>query len=199
MNLDKPYSEACHRNRDPLLEVLRKVLAGSRRVLEVGSGTGQHAVYFGEKLPHLIWQTSDLAENHAGINAWLMAARLENVLPPIDLDVNRTWPDARYDAVFSANTLHIISWAGVERMIGGIAGLLSGAGILAIYGPFNYGGQYTAESNRTFDQWLKSRDPSSGIRDFENVDNLARSHGFTIEGDYPMPANNRTLVWRRSV
>ena len=197
MNTEKPYSEACERNREPILEVLRQVFADCKQVLEIGSGSGQHAVHFGAHLPHLQWQTSDLAGNHAGILAWLADARLPNVLPPLALDVSATWPQQQYDAVFSANTLHIVSWAEVERMFAGIARVLPQNGMLAIYGPFNYGGCYTSDSNAHFDAWLKARDPASGIRGFENVDALARSYGFELERDFVMPANNRTLVWRR--
>jgi len=194
----KPYSEACERNRGPLLEVLREAFAAASRVLEIGSGTGQHAVYFGAHLPHLTWQTSDVPASHAGINERIAEARLPNVLPPLALDVNRDeWPRAPYDAVFSANTLHIMGWAEVERMFAGIARVLPEDGVLAVYGPFNYGRRYTSESNARFDASLRARDAASGIRDFENVDALARSYGFGLECDHAMPANNRTLVWRR--
>ena len=196
--MQKPYSEACERNRGPILEVLRKVFAGCTRVLELGSGTGQHAVYFGEHLPHLTWQTSDLPGNHAAIRAWLEEAQLPNVLPPLTLDVGASDWRSPHDAVFSANTLHIISWTQVEQMFAGIARVLIKNGMLAIYGPFNYGGCHTSDSNARFDQWLKERDVSSGIRDFENVEALARSYGLSLEHDFVMPANNRTLVWRRT-
>jgi SAM-dependent methyltransferase len=194
----KPYSEACERNRAPILEVLREVFADRSSVLEIGSGSGQHAVYFGAGLPHLTWQTSEMPDNHAGIQAWLEEARLPNVLPSLALDVNSDdWPRQRYDAVFSANTLHIVAWQEVGRMFAGVGRLLPPGGILAIYGPFNYGGRYTSDSNARFDDSLKARDPASGIRDFERVDALARSYGFGLVRDSPMPANNRTLVWRR--
>lgn len=194
----KPWSDACERNRGPILEVLRVAFAQCASVLEIGSGTGQHAVYCGAHLPHLTWQTSELIAQHAGIMAWLSEAGLPNVLPPLALDVNGAdWPPQRYDAVFTSNTLHIIGWPAVERMFAGIARALPVGGVLAAYGPFNYGGGYTAGSNAEFDQWLKARDATSGIRDFENVDALARSYGFALERDVAMPANNRTLVWRR--
>ena len=197
MSPEKPYSEACERNRGPILDVLRQVFAGCTRVLEIGSGSGQHAVYLGAHLPHLVWQTSDVPQNHAGVQSWLAEACLPNVLPPLALDVNAAWPAQYYDAVFSANTLHIVSWREVERMFAGIARVMADNGVLAIYGPFNYGGVYTSDSNARFDVWLKARDEASGIRGFENVDALARSHGFVLEHDFEMPANNRTLVWRR--
>ncbi len=197
--MTKPFAESCERNREPILAVLRESFAAARRVLEIGSGTGQHAVYFGAALPHLTWQTSDLAATHAGIRAWLAEACRPNVLPPMTLDVldRGTWPTARFDAVFSANTLHIMSWPAVCACFDLIGCALATGGTLAIYGPFNYGGAYTAESNARFDAWLKARDPTSGIRDFEAVDALARAHGLRLTRDVSMPANNRTLVWVR--
>lgn len=194
----KPFSEACERNRGPILDVLLHAFAGCRSVLEIGSGTGQHAVHFAAALPHLVWQTSDLPCNHAGICAWLAEAQAANVLPPLALDVTaHPWPAATYDAVFSANTLHIISWAAVERMFAGVGRVLAQGGTLCIYGPFNYGGRFTSASNARFDAMLRERDPMSGIRDFATVDALARTLGLTLLEDVAMPANNRTLVWRR--
>jgi SAM-dependent methyltransferase len=194
----KPFSEACERNRGPILDVLRHAFADCRSVLEIGSGTGQHAAHFAAALPHLVWQTSDLPDNHAGIHAWLAEARAVNALPPLALDVAaHAWPAVTYDAVFSANTLHIVSWTAVERMFAGIGRVLGDGGTLCIYGPFNYGGRLTSASNARFDAMLRERDPVSGIRDFEAVDALARALGLALVEDVAMPANNRTLVWRR--
>lgn len=195
--IDKPFSESCVQNRDPILAILRTLFTDRRHVLEIGSGTGQHAVYFAADLPHLVWQTADVPQHHPGIQAWLEEAALPNVLPPLALDVNDTaWRSGRYDAVFSANTLHIMGWPEVERFFAGVGAVLGAGGILTIYGPFNYGGHYTSESNARFDAWLKARDPASGVRDFEAVDALARSQGLLLQQDIAMPANNRTLVWR---
>jgi len=195
---DKPFAESCVENRAPILAVLRAVFADRSRVLEIGSGTGQHAVYFAPELPHLNWQTADVPQHHAGIRLWLAEAALPNVLLPLELDVNRTeWHSGRYDAVFSANTLHIMSWPEVERLFAGIGAVLESGGVLAIYGPFNINGAFTSESNARFDAWLKARDPASGVRDFEAVDALARAQGLVLQQDVAMPANNRTLVWRR--
>ena len=197
--IDKPYSESCEQNRAPILAVLREVFADRAHVLEIGSGTGQHAVAFGAELPHLRWQTGDVPLHHPGIRMWLDAAALPNVLPPISLDVNqKSWRDGRYDAVFSANTLHIMSWIEVESFFEGVGEVLETNGVLAVYGPFNYKGAFTSESNARFDAWLKSRDPASGVRDFEAVDALARARGLMLQQDIAMPANNRTLVWRRT-
>lgn len=194
----KPFSDSCERNKDPILNVLRSVLADRHTVLEIGSGTGQHAVYFASQLPHLTWLTSDLPANHAGIRAWLDEALLPNVQPPIHLDVvDQPWRVPPVDAVFSANTAHILSWPLVEQMFSGIGQVLTRDGILCLYGPFNYGGRYTSDSNARFDEWLKERDPNSAIRDFEAIDALARTQGLRLVQDYAMPANNRTLVWRR--
>lgn len=196
---DKPFSESCVQNREPILAVLREVFADRSDVLEVGSGTGQHAVYFGAELPHLVWQTADVPQHHAGIHLWLAEAQLANVLPPLALDVNLAgWRSGRYDAVFSANTLHIMSWSEVEKFFAGVGEVLEAGGILAVYGPFNYGGRFTSESNARFDAWLKASDPASGVRDFEAVDAQARAQGLSLLRDIAMPANNRTLVWRRT-
>jgi SAM-dependent methyltransferase len=195
----KPYSESCEQNRAPIQSVLEEVFADRKRVLEIASGTGQHAVYFGQAMPHLTWQTSELPGNHAGIQAWLDEAGLPNVLPPVAIDVNDThWPVETVDAVFNANTVHIVAWPSVQRMFAGIGRVLAVGGILCLYGPFNYGGQFTSESNARFDAWLKNRDANSGVRDFEAINQLAEAQGLTLLRDIAMPANNRTLVWQRA-
>jgi cyclopropane fatty-acyl-phospholipid synthase-like methyltransferase len=197
--IDKPFSESCVQNREPILAVLREIFADSRQVLEIGSGTGQHAVYFGAELPHLVWQSADVPAHHEGIRAWLDEAALPNVRPPIALDVSQPgWRSGRYDAVFSANTLHIMGWPEVEAFFEGVGEVLEAGGVLAVYGPFNTNGAFTSESNARFDAWLKARDPASGVRDFEAVDALARAQGLALRQDIAMPANNRTLVWRRT-
>lgn len=195
--MEKPFAESCERNRDPLLAVLREAFAAATQVLEIGSGTGQHAVYFAARLPQLVWQTSELPALHDGIRAWLDEAQLPNLRAPVALDVAGAWPAGPYDAAFTANTLHIMSWAHVEHFFAGAGRVLAAGGVLATYGPFNYGGAFTAESNARFDAWLRARDPVSGIRDIEKVTALAQSAGFALERDVEMPANNRTLLWRR--
>ncbi|MFC5578858.1 DUF938 domain-containing protein [Lysobacter niabensis] len=195
--LDKPHAPSCDRNRDPILAVLEAHFAECRRVLEIGSGTGQHAVYFAAAMPWLTWQCSDVAENLPGIRMWLEESQLANTPAPIELDVTGAWPQARFDGVFSANTLHIMGWAQVEACFARLPQVLADTATVAVYGPFNYGGAYTSASNREFDAWLKARDPDSGIRDFEAVDALARAIGLRLVADVGMPANNRTLVWRR--
>jgi SAM-dependent methyltransferase len=193
----KQYSDACEENKDPILAVLREELADCRTVLEIGSGTGQHAVYFSRHLPHLTWQPSDLADNHASIEAWRSEAGLPNLLPPLLLDVaGKHWPDCDVDAVFSANTTHIMAWPEVIAMIAGIGVQLKNGGTFCLYGPFNYNGRYTSDSNARFDQWLKQRDPRSGLRNVEDLAELASAGGLRLIRDHAMPVNNRLLVWR---
>ncbi len=194
----KPYSEACERNRGPILDVLRVAFATAREVLEIGSGTGQHAVHFARHLPHLTWHTSDVPEHHAGINAWITDSALANIMPPVALDVrDARWPVTTVDAVFSANTLHIMDSNAVQAMFHGVARVLNPGGVVAIYGPFNYGGTFTSDSNARFDASLRARGVGSALRDFDAVDALARDIGLELVRDMAMPANNRTLVWRR--
>jgi len=184
----KPFSEASERNRQPILAVLKRVLARSRRVLEIGSGTGQHAAYFAPELPHVVWQASDVAENLPGIRQWVSHPA------PIELDVDGNWPDVQADAVYTANTLHIMSWQQVERLFRGLRKLEPQ--VLCIYGPFHYGGKPTSESNARFDAMLRSRDPASGVRDFESIVRLAAEARLMLDEDNAMPANNRLLVFR---
>lgn len=194
--LRKPCSPSCERNRQPILDVLNRVFADRRRVLEIGSGSGQHAVHFARALPHLIWQTSDRAQNLGGIRQWLDEAQLPNTPAPILLDVGQTdWPSTRYDAVFSANTLHIMAWPEVETLFARLPEVLSADARLVIYGPFNIDGRHSSASNAEFDIWLHEQAPHMGIRDLADVDALAASAGLERIADHPMPANNRCLVW----
>ncbi|WP_126452147.1 DUF938 domain-containing protein [Sulfuriflexus mobilis] len=195
---NKPFAEPCEQNKQVILDILREEFAHTGRVLEVGSGTGQHAVFFARHLPHLVWQCSDRAETLAGIRTWLDETNLANTPPPLQLDVLAdTWPERQFDGVFSANAVHIMGWPAVEAMFNGIGEILEEKGLLCLYGPFNYAGDYSSESNARFDVWLKQRDPQSGIRDFEALDALARQIGLSLRNDHEMPANNRILVWQR--
>jgi SAM-dependent methyltransferase len=196
---EKPFAPACERNKDAILAVLRECFADRAHVLEIGSGTGQHAVHFAAGLPHLRWQASDMAANLDGIRMWLEEARLPNTPPPIELDVNGDWPAQTFDAVFCSNTVHIIGWDEVIQMFTGIGRVLEHGGLLVLYGPFNYGGRYTSESNAAFDDWLKARDPNSAIRDFDAIRVLAADIGCFRVADHAMPANNRTLVFARAM
>jgi len=193
-----PISEACERNKGPILEILTRALAGSVAVLEIGSGTGQHAVHFARNLPHLTWQPTDRAENLPWLAARIAQEGPANLRQPLELDVARPeWPAVACDVVFSANSLHIMSWPEVEGFFHGIGRVLAAGGLLVVYGPFRYGGTYTSHSNAVFDHDLRERDPASGIRDFEAVDRLAAGVGLGFEADHPMPANNQLLIWRR--
>jgi len=194
----KPFAQSCENNKDVILEVLGTEFASALRVLELGSGTGQHAVHFAKSLPQLLWLTSDFEEHHAGINAWLSEAGLANVCAPVSLDVNEEdWRVGPVDAVYSANTMHIMSWESIKNMFDGIGRVLQLTGLLALYGPFNYDGDYTSASNADFDRFLRSRDPLGGIRNFEDMDALANRQGLRLLTDHAMPANNRLVVWRR--
>lgn len=201
--MNKQFSTACERNREPILETLREVFADRKHVLEIGSGTGQHAVFFGAALPQLIWQTGDLPQSHPSILAWLQEAELTNVLPPIVLDMsNAAWEtevlDTGIDAVFTANTCHIMAWSEVERMFAGLARVLHSGGKLCVYGPFNYDGQFTSAGNAQFDASLRAQAAHMGIRDIEAMQKLAGQYGFVMLADHALPANNRLLVWQRS-
>lgn len=197
--MHKPFSQACENNQQPILDVLRRHITTPGTVNEIGSGTGQHAVFMARHLPQVMWQPSDVADNLPGINAWRDDAGLANVAQPLCFDVrdaSTPLTPARY--LFSANTLHIMSWASVERLFHWIPALLQEDGVAFFYGPFNYNGQYTSDSNARFDQWLKSQGEHQGIRDFDAIAALAHQTGLTLLEDCAMPANNRTLVWRRA-
>jgi cyclopropane fatty-acyl-phospholipid synthase-like methyltransferase len=195
--LEKPSAPSCERNREPILAVLREHFADRRRVLEIGSGTGQHAVYFAAAMPWLSWQCSDRAEHLPGIRLWLDEAALPNTPAPLELDVGGAWPAHRYDAVFSANTLHIMSWPEVETLFARLPEVAADDAVFVVYGPFNDEGRFTSDSNAAFDRWLKERGAHMGIRDAEAVRALAERAGFRGVADVAMPANNRCLVWRR--
>ena len=192
----KPFSQACENNSSAILAHLSRLLTNTHSLLEIGSGTGQHGVYFAEGLPHLRWQTSDLIDNHPGIQAWIDDANLTNLLPPLAVDMaKKPALTQTYDAIFMANTLHIMSAKTVKRCLQALPNYLNQGGLLVVYGPFNYCGEFTSDSNARFDQWLKAADSERGIRDFEWVDKLVTEGGFTLREDNPMPANNRLLVW----
>ncbi len=197
--LEKPFSPACENNKQPILRVLEHYLARARSVLEVGTGTGQHAVFFAEHLPHVVWQTSDLPENHAGIHAWLNEYSGSNLKAPIPLDVaSGPWPDSMFDAVFTANTAHIMAWHEVLAMLAGVKYVLPLGGFFVVYGPFNYEGRFTSESNAQFNLLLKQQAPHRAIRDFEAICDAAATEGLSLLEDIAMPSNNRCLVFRKT-
>jgi Protein of unknown function (DUF938) len=195
----KPFSQACENNKEPILQVIKNVYNCPLTVWEIGSGTGQHACYFAQKMSHLIWQPTDKQENLAGISRWVQASKLANLNPPLALDVNETpWPCLSIAALFSANTLHIMSWQEVIIFFTRLGEVLATNAVVCFYGPFNYLGNYTSASNAQFDQNLKARDPLSGIRDVEAVVFLALTVGIQLSEDHAMPANNRLLVMRKA-
>lgn len=197
--MEPPFSQACENNKNPILEVIQRYFCGDITVWEIGSGTGQHAVHFASHLPHLHWQPTDQGEYLRGIQLRLEQAKLDNINPALPLNVfDHPWPSEKIEAVFSANTLHIMSWQAVETFFQRLGEYLQPDGIFCCYGPFNYHGQFTSASNQNFDLWLKNRDPKSGIRDFEAVCELAQQQAMTLLEDVAMPANNRLLVWKKA-
>ncbi|MDZ4349027.1 MAG: DUF938 domain-containing protein [Xanthomonadaceae bacterium] len=198
--IEKPHAPSTDRNREPILAELGPLFADRSRVLEIGSGTGQHAVFFAAALDHLVWQCSDRPENLHGIRAWLDHAALANTPPPITLDVRHgPWPGRRFDAVFSANTLHIMAWDAVKALFAGLSAVLEDGAKVAIYGPFNRNGSATSEGNTAFDAKLRAEHPDMGLRDAEAVDALANAAGLSLIADIAMPANNALRVWRLGV
>jgi hypothetical protein len=196
--MDKPHAPAADRNREPILDVLRERFADRREVLEIGSGSGQHAVYFAAALPWLRWQSSEVADKLPGIRLWLDEAGLPNTPAPIEVDMRHAWPHTSFDAVFSANTLHIMGWPQVQQLFAELGRRMPAGGLLTVYGPFNYGGLFTSDSNARFDASLRAGNPTSGLRDFEAVNALAVAAGLALLDDRAMPANNRCISWQRS-
>jgi len=194
-----PDSPASERNKRPILEVLRTEFRNARDVLEIGSGTAQHAVFFAQELPHLTWQTSDLPENHDAIRARLARGAPTRVKPPLLLDVEDAAPPAMsFDAVFSANTAHIMSIRAVQRMFALVGRILPDSGTFCLYGPFNFEGEFSSESNARFDSSLRQRKASMGIRDIGDLDRFAGDGGMSRVRLYAMPAMNHLAVWQKN-
>jgi hypothetical protein len=193
-----PVSEACERNKEPILGVLRSCFADRVEVLEIGSGTGQHAVYFARHLPHLTWHPTEQLGYLQDLAARVQLEGGGNLRAPTVLDVRQTiWPVRSVDAVFTANTLHIMSWPEVVALYHGVGGVLAPGGVMCTYGPFRYDGRYTSESNREFDNMLRERDPASGLRDIHAISELARQYGMRLTADHDLPAFNRLLVFAK--
>lgn len=191
-----PYAEACERNKAPILDALRTRLPRRGHLLEIGSGSGQHVVYFAPHFERLTWQPSEQAELLPGLNARIRLEGGPNVLPAIELDVCGIWPDREYAAAYSANTAHIMAWPAVCALFSGVGRRLLPGGVFCLYGPFNVGGYYTAPSNEAFDRQLQARDPAMGLRDTAALDSLAGEHQMMLEERVPLPANNQLLVFR---
>lgn len=192
------FSEACERNRQPILDALRTVLPAHGRVLEIGSGTGQHVVFFAAALRDLEWQPSDRAENLPDLRRRLQVEGGPNVRPAIELDVLGPWPDGPFEAVYSSNTAHIMSWNEVCAMFAGVRRVLAPGGVFCLYGPFNEFGAFTAPSNAAFDSDLRSRDPQMGLRDIQDLESQARERQMMLVERFAMPANNQLLVFSRN-
>jgi SAM-dependent methyltransferase len=193
-----PFSAACERNKDPILEVLRIRFADRTQVLEIGSGTGQHAVYFAGALAHLTWHPTEQLAYLADLAERVKLEGPHNLRPPTLLDVRQAvWPLRSVDAMFTANTLHIMSWPEVMALYRGLGGVLAPGGVLCVYGPFRYHGRYTSDSNREFDRMLQERDPNSGLRDIREVTTLAEEYGLRLDADHDLPANNRLLIFTK--
>ena len=196
--MSKPFSQACENNKAAILAVIRQYFRGDLTVLEIGSYTGQHAQYFASQLPQVTWQPSDIQDNLPIVEAGLADLTLSNILPPLALDVSQQpWPVKIAGGVFSANTLHIMVQEKLADFFHGAGLVLQAGGFLCVYGPFKYAGDYTSDSNASFELWLQERDPVSAIRDFETVNALAEKAGLTLVTDHPMPANNQLLVWKK--
>ena len=192
-----PFSQACENNQAPILEKLREIMDTPGVVLEIGTLTGQHAVHFAQALSHLQWQPSDHPDSCDISRPRLEQAALPNILPPMALDVSSAdWPDIAFDAVFSANTAHIMAWPEVEAMFQHIGARLPAGGVFCLYGPFNESGEYSSDSNRRFDEHLRKQAPHMGIRDLDDLIGLAESANLRLEKNHAMPANNRLLVFR---
>jgi cyclopropane fatty-acyl-phospholipid synthase-like methyltransferase len=196
--VDLLFSESCERNRFPILEVLKQVLPEAGSILEIGSCTGQHIVFFAPEFPNLNWQPSDQEEYLPGLLARIAVEGCDNILPAITLDVLGNWPPRVFDAAYSANTAHIMGWAAVRAMFGGVASHLEAGGVFCLYGPFNRNGEFTSSSNANFDRQLRARNPEMGIRDIRDLASLAERHHMTLERAIPLPANNQVLVFRKS-
>ncbi len=196
--MPKTFSPSSEQNKDVILEVIQPLLKDKQTVLEIASGTGQHAVYFADSLPQLDWQTSDLDDSHETIKQWILDSQLNNVLTPISLNVSEdVWPNQTYCAVYSANSFHIMNKQNVMDFFSQVTSVLKPSGLVIIYGPFNYNGDFTSQSNSNFDGWLKANNPESGIKDFEFCCDLAENAGLELIEDNEMPENNRILVWQK--
>lgn len=195
--MSKPYSASCERNQEAIAGVLDYCLNGEdRSILEIGSGTGQHAVYMANRFPYITWTCTDLKSQHQGIDAWLKEAKLKNIRGPIEYEIGMSsFPEGNYDVIFTANTFHIIPWDKCKQLINLAAKKLERGSLFIVYGPFNYEGSYSSSSNAQFDIWLKTKSSKSAIRDFEEVKICMESNGFSLSEDFEMPTNNRTLVF----
>ncbi len=195
-NMNKPCSPSAERNKEPILNVLKEELSSQQSVLEIGSGTGQHACYFSAALPHILWQPTELKENIPAIQQWMQEQHCSNLLEPKILNVDdQPWPYQNIDTCFTCNTFHIVGQSSVKSIFNGCKSVLHESGKLCVYGPFALKGKHTSESNEHFDHQLRASNPNSGIRDLFVLDDIAQQHGFKPHRKLAMPANNFFVVW----
>lgn len=196
--MEKPFSPSCERNKEPIFAVLKELFNDKKlNILEIGSGTGQHAAYFSPRFPNVKWTCSDKNENLNGINSW--TSKIENILPTTRFEIGKDgFPEGLYDVVYTANTFHIMDFEKVKLLIKMLGTNLKNSSMFIVYGPFNYNGNFTSNSNESFDLWLKERDPVSGIRSFEEITDLLNIENFKLIKDYEMPANNRILFFKKN-
>jgi len=192
------FSDSCQRNQQPILEQLKPWLLQSVEVLEIGSGSGQHALHFSKALATINWQCTDRAMWLDALQTNIQEAALDNVRPAIELDVDGVWPQRQFDMIYTANSLHIMGWDSVQALFNNLAEHLHIGGYFCCYGPFKYNGEFTSPSNANFENWLKDRDPQSGVRDFEALQALAEQQQLNLVTDIPMPANNQLLIWQKT-
>ena len=199
MLMDKYHAESTKRNRSPILEILKKEIKGSKKILEIGSGTGQHAVYFTKKMPRISWQTSDRSINHEPIKYWIKRSNLKNLILPLDIEigVNEKNVNDVYDCVFSANTSHIMSLINVKRLFVLAGRVLNKNGKFFLYGPFKINFEFTTKSNEDFHQKLKAEDKLMGLRDIDELNNYAIENNMQKYAFYEMPANNYLSIWKK--
>ena len=197
--MEKPYSPACERNSGPILEVMKQYITrNDQRLLEIGSGTGQHAVYLAPEFPFLEWHPTDVSANLNGMKLWFKEAGIKNIQMPVRVEIGKDdFPKLKFDIIFTANTFHIMHWKECKTLMKQMGHRLREGSRVMIYGPFKYGGEFTSPSNEEFDKSLKERDPLSGIRSFEDVNNSMAKNGFELLNDFDMPANNQMLVYSR--
>lgn len=197
--MDKYHAESTRRNRNPILGILKKEIEGSKKLLEIGSGTGQHAVYFSKKLPQILWQTSDRSINHESINYWIKRYNLKNLLLPLDIEigVNEKNINDIFDCVFSSNTSHIMSLENVKRLFALVGKVLNKNGKFFLYGPFKINLEFTTRSNEDFHQKLKAENKLMGLRDIEELDKYAIENNMQNHAFYEMPANNYLSIWKK--
>jgi SAM-dependent methyltransferase len=196
--MNKPFATAADENKEAIAAVLLTELSNASEVLEIGSGTGQHAVHFSQLMPHLRWHCSDQGNHIAGIQLWLESAGLNNTPPAFILDVNQDWPQQVYDAAFASNIAHIMHWSEIECLFEGLSQALGHGAYFYLYGPFSFNAQFSSESNQVFDQYLRQKDPLSGLRDKNELDQLALSHRLMPAKCWALPANNHILSWQKT-